>query len=116
MICKQSAKEFAGDEWTLGDMNRLAAEDFWTRAKTDTTGYDGHTYPDIDKCVDFEKELWFELGKCIRRKHQSVYQDHMEYVCNDIVKPLKVKKLRYIERVREMYDLAKYLPTPLMKG
>ena len=40
----------------------------------------------------------------------------MEYVCNDIVKPLKVKKLRYIERVREMYDLAKCLPTPLMKG
>ena len=40
----------------------------------------------------------------------------MKYVCNDIVKPFKVKILRYANRVREMYDLAKYLPPNLMKG
>ena len=40
----------------------------------------------------------------------------MKYVCNDIVKPFKVKILHYVERLCEMYDLAKYLPPPWMKG
>ena len=40
----------------------------------------------------------------------------MKYVCNDIVKPFKVKIIRYAKRVREMHDLLKYLPLPLMKG
>ena len=40
----------------------------------------------------------------------------MKYFCNYIVKPFKVKIIRYAERVREMHDLAKYLPPPLMKG
>ena len=61
----------------------------------DTIGYDGHPYLAIDECVEFESELWFELGKCMWRKHRSVYQDHMKYVHNDIVKPLKFKILRY---------------------
>ena len=69
-----------------------------------------------DKCVDFERELWFELGKCMWRKHRSVYQDHMKYVHNDIVKTFKVKIIRYTNRVREMHDLEKYLSLPSMKG
>ena len=40
----------------------------------------------------------------------------MKYVRNDIVKPFKVKIIRYAERVREMHDLDKYLPPPSMKG
>ena len=40
----------------------------------------------------------------------------MKYVCNDILKPFKVKILRYAKRVREMHDLAKYLHSPLIKG
>ena len=43
------------------------------------------------------------------RKHQSVYQDNMKYVRNDIVKPFRVKILRYAKRVREMHELAKQL-------
>ena len=50
------------------------------------------------------------------RKDQNVYQDHMKYVHNDIVKPFKVKILRYAERVHEMHDLAKYLRPPSKKG
>ena len=49
-------------------------------------------------------------------KHRSVYQDHLKYVRNDIVKPLKVKILRYAEHVRDIHYLSKYLPTPSMKG
>ena len=91
-------------------------EYFWTWAKTDTTGYDGHPYLANDKCVDFEREFWFDLRKCMWRKHRIVYQDHTKYVRNDIVKPFKVKILRYANRVRDIHELAKYLPPPLMKG
>ena len=49
------------------------------------------------------------------RKHQSAYQDHMNYICNDILKPFKVKKIRYAERIREMHELAKYMPPPFME-
>ena len=52
----------------------------------------------------------------MRRKHRSVYQDHLKYIRNDIVKPFGVKILRYDERVREIHDLEKYLPLPSMKG
>ena len=50
------------------------------------------------------------------RKHRSIYQDHIKYIWNDIVKPFKVKIIRYAERVNEMHDLAKYLLPPSMKG
>ena len=42
VTCRQSAKELAGDEWTLGKITGLSAKDFSTWAKTNTTGYDGH--------------------------------------------------------------------------
>ena len=115
MTCRHLAKELAGDEWTLGKLTRLSAEDFWTWEKTYITGYDGDDYLAWDKCVYFERELWFKLGNCMWRKHWRVYQDHMKYVRNDIVKPFKIKTLRYAEHVREMHDLSKYLPSPLMK-
>ena len=82
----------------------------------DTTGYDGHDYLDQDKCVKFDRELCFELGKCMWRKYRSVYQDHIKYVCNDIVKPFRVKILHYSNCVHEMHDIEKYLTPPSMKG
>ena len=65
MTCRQAVKEFAGDEWTLGELTGLSAEHFWNWDKTNTTGYDGHDYLVRDKCVGFERELWFDLGKCM---------------------------------------------------
>ena len=115
VTCKKSVKDLASDEWTLGEMNRLAAEEFWNWVKTDTTGYDGHPYLAIDNCFELERELWFELGKCMWRKYRSVYQDPMKYVRNDIVKPFKVKILCYAEHIRGMHDLEKYLPQPSRK-
>ena len=55
-------------------------------------------------------------GKCMWRKHRSVYQDHMQYIRNYIVKPFKVKIICYAERMCDMHDLAKYLHPPTMKG
>ena len=79
VTCRQSEKELTGDEWTLVKLNGLSTEDFCTLENTDTMGHDVHDYLAVDKCVNFERELWFELGKCIWRKHRSVYQDHMKY-------------------------------------
>ena len=39
----------------------------------------------------------------------------MNFFCNDIVKSFKVKILRYADHMRDIHDLAKYLPLPLMK-
>ena len=80
-------------------MSRVSTEEFWTWEKSDTIGYDGHAYLAINKCVEVKRELWLELGKCMWRKHQSFYHEHMKYVRNDILKPFKVKILRYTERV-----------------
>ena len=59
MTCKQLVKGISGDEWTLGDMNGVSAEDFWTWVKKDITGYDRNTYLANDKWVDFDMELCF---------------------------------------------------------
>ena len=48
--------------------------------------------------------------------HHSVLQDHLQYICNNIVKSFHVDILRYAERVQEIHDIAKYLPPPSMKG
>ena len=116
MTCNQSEKEIAGDEWTLVYLSGVSTEEFWTWEKTDTIGYDRNPYLAIDKCVKFERELWFELKKCMWRKNQSVYQYHMKYVCNDILKPFRVKILRYNENVRYMHELDKHPPPSSMKG
>ena len=50
------------------------------------------------------------------RRHLSVYQTNLKYICNDIVNSFRVKILRYAERVIEMHDLARYLPPPSIKG
>ena len=39
----------------------------------------------------------------------------MKYGRNYILKPFKVKILRYAKRVCDMHDLSKYLRPPLMK-
>ena len=43
------------------------------------------------------------------RKHQSIYQDHLNYIRSNIVKTFCIKIIRYANSVRYMHDLAKYL-------
>ena len=114
--CKQSENDLAGDGWTLGNLKELSTDEFLTWAKSNGIGYDGDAYLGLEKCVDFEKELWFELGKAMCRKHQIVYQGHLKYIHSDIVKPFHVGILRYTERVQDMHDLAKQLPPLSIKG
>ena len=66
----------------------------------------------LDKCVEFERELCFDLGKVMWRRHWSVYQYHLKYIRNDIVKTSHVIILCYSERIQDMHDLEKHLPPP----
>jgi len=56
----------------------------------------------------FEKLLWFELGKLILKDHRQVYHEHIEYLQQNI-KPFKWPMVRYIGRIREMFDYCLYL-------
>ena len=42
VVCRQSAKELAGDYWNLSELAGISVEDFYTWDKTYTTGYDGN--------------------------------------------------------------------------
>ena len=108
--CKQLVKYIAVDKWTLGEMKGLSTNDFWAWEKSDGLDYYGDAYLGLYKCVNFDKEIWFELGKCMRRNHHIVFQDHLKYLRNDIVNPFCVGILRYAERIQVMHDLAKQLP------
>ena len=83
-------------------MKELSTDDFWNWDKKYGIDYGGSAYLGLDKCVDFEKDILLELGNVMWRKHQSIYQDHLKYIHNDIVKPFCVGILRYTKRVQEM--------------
>ena len=78
--CKKSTKDLAGDKWTLGALKYLSTNDVWTWSKSNGIVYDGYVYLGLDICIDSKKEFWFHLGKCMCRKHKSVYQDHLKCV------------------------------------
>ena len=47
-------------------------------AKEDGIENNRDAYLRLENCVEFEKDLWFDLGKCMWRKHRSVFQDHLK--------------------------------------
>ena len=108
--CKQSVNNLLGDKWTHSDLKGISTDNLCTWIKIDGVGYDGDNDLGIDKCVDFKKKLWFELVKLMRRKHQSVFNDHLKYIHNEIVKPFRVIILHYAKRVEEIHYLEKHLP------
>ena len=113
---KELSKGIDGDQWTLGATKDVTMEKFWTWAKVDYLDALGDVYLGKDRCLDFKKYIWFELGKSMWKKYQSVFQDHVKYIHNDIVKPFIVGILHYSERVYDIHDLEKNLPPLSMKG
>ena len=116
MEFKELAKGLVGYQWNLGKTKDVAMYQFWTWAKEDGLDNDGDDYLGVDKCINFKKELWFELGKIMWKNHHSELQDHVKYIHNYIVKPFRVGIIWYAESIQEIYDLSKYLPPPLMNG
>ena len=68
-----------------------------------------------ESAEQFEKLLWFELGKLIWKDHRQVYYDHIEYNQQNIVKPFKWPMVQYISRIRKMFDYCLYLQPHLLK-
>ena len=91
-------------------------EQFWYWSNLDAINVTGGLFDVPEWCNYFEKDLWFDLEKSMWRKHQGNLLDHVKYIHNNIVEPFRVVTLQYYEHVREMQDLAEYLPQPLMKG
>ena len=73
----------------------VTIEQFWDWSKVDDINGAGDLFTGPDHCFYFYKELWLELGKSMWRKHRITFQDHVKYICNDIVKPFRVGVLQY---------------------
>ena len=114
--CKDLEKGIDVDQWNMGAAKNVTMEQVWDWAKVDAIDRVGYLFTGPDLCTYFEKEIWLELGKIMGRKHFITFQDHVKFIHNDIVMPFRVGILQYANHVRDMHDLAKYLPPPLMKG
>ena len=55
------------------------------------------------------------VGEVYVEEASECLPGYLKYIRNDILKPFKVKILRYTERVHEIHNPAKYLPPPQMK-
>ena len=103
--CKASAKVIAGDQWTLSAKKYVIMEKFRTWEKLYSVEVSGDMYLGAHRLLDFEKEIWFELGKIIWKKHRSVLQDHIKYIHNENLKPFRVFILQYAKSAHEMHDI-----------
>ena len=56
------------------------------------------------------------VGGVMWRKRRSAFQYHMKYIHTYTLKNFRVSILQYVERIREMHELGKYLPPPPKKG
>ena len=91
-------------------------ENFWAWAKTDNNKGLGGMYLGNNRYINFDKDIWFKLRNSMLMKHWSNFQYHVKHIHSDIIKPFMVVILYFSERVREIHDLDKYVPPPLMKG
>ena len=104
---KDLDKGIAGYRWMLGVTKYITMQKFWTWSNLYGVNTSGYLYLGVYRCLNFNKYIWFEVGKSMRKKHQSVFQNRVKYIHNDIVKPFIVGIRQYAKRVREMQDLAK---------
>ena len=99
----------------FGETKYVTMEQLWTWVNLDGVEVSGDLYLGAERCLDFEKYIWFELGKRAWKKHWSVFQVHVKYIHNGIVKHFRVGILQYDNCAREMRNLEKYFPPPPMK-
>ena len=78
-------------------------ERLWIWKNLDGVNASEDVYLGADMWINLKKEIWLELGKSTCKKYQSIFQDHVKYIHNDIVKPFRVGILQYPERICEMH-------------
>ena len=76
--CKDPSKGISGDQWTLSATKYVTMEQLWTWTKIYGVEGSEDMYLLWYRCLDFEKYICFELGKSMRKKHWSVFQDHVK--------------------------------------
>ena len=79
----------------------MIMEEFWTWDKREGLDSDGDPIRGVDRCKDFEKELWFKLGKYMWRKQRSVFQDCVKYIHKVMVKHFRVVIIQYTKHPRD---------------
>ena len=110
--CKETLKGISGGQWMIGEVKDGTMDRFWTWEKINRIDTYGTVYSGVDSCIDSGKDIWLVLGNIMWKKHRSVFQDHVKYIHNDIVKHSRVRIIQYAERDPGMNDLAKYLTPP----
>ena len=66
---KEATKGLSGDQWSLGLAKGVSMEQFWNWAKVDAIDGSGDPISGSERCTYFGKELWFDLGNIMQRKH-----------------------------------------------
>ena len=86
----ESDRGYDSNQWSLGAAKSVTMDQFWTCYKVYRRNAAGNHISGADSCTYFDKELWFDLVKIMWINHKSVFQDHLKYMHNYIVKPFRV--------------------------
>ena len=66
-----------------------------------------------ESCAEFDQIVNFEMGKLTWETPHGVYEDHLRYLGNDIIKPLVMTVKEIVLCFDKLYTcLKKYLPPP----
>ena len=76
--CKDTTTDLSENEWNLRATKNATMKQFWVWSKSDGANSGGYAVTGEDFCIDFEKELLFEIVKSMRRNHYSVLQYHVK--------------------------------------
>ena len=107
------AKEDDINHCTLVKPENITLYYFWHFCKADGLYCDSAVITNKDQCVDLDCALCLMLDRYMWKKHRSVFDEHIIYVNNDTHNPYKMGIFKYAGCVREMFELAKYLPPPI---
>ena len=75
-------------------------EYLWVSTKVDWFYSDSDEISTEDCCNEIEQDLCFHLGKSMCKKNHSVFNDHINYIKNDIHNSYKVVILHCAKHVR----------------
>ena len=95
MACKDTDRGLADNQWTIGAEKFVTMEQLWVLDQVDGVDYDVYAVTGEEHCTEFEKWLWFELVNSMWMKHRYVFQDHVKYIHNYIVKKFRIGILQY---------------------
>ena len=115
---EKEASEYSDSEFFefISKDEVLTNEDIKGKSKKDVKLMQANLISGNANCEEFKCMIWFKLGKKMWKKHRNVFYEHVEYLKNLIRKPFDMTIMDYVERIREMWYLKRYLPPPSLKN